>query len=522
MSRTGYRPGQGNFRFVRCRSSMVLLITITVLACAIATMAAFPGANGKIVFGSFRGGSIFTMNPDGSNQTAVPYDPSVLIDAYEPTVSADGKRIALVSPGADGFDIWTLNFDGSNPRDISNQSGDETGASWSPSGTQVAYFHGPRGGQSHIWVVNDDGTTRRQLTAGSYNDAHPAWSPDGSKIAFATDRDGNWEIYVMNADGTGQTNLTNNPASDCNFLGGGGPGPSWSPDGNSIAFETDRDGNYQIYVMDANGTGQTRLTNDLSLDDSPAWSPEGTQIVFTSTSVAGSDIFVMNADGSKQTRLTTDPAWDGAADWQPVAVVLSTTSLTFGVQLIHTRSAAQAATLTNTGTTTLNISSITASGDFLQKNNCGTSVPAGASCTIKVTFRPNAKGVRTGTVTITDDAANSPQTIALAGTGTVVLFSSGSLDFGNQPVGTTSQPQRVTVTNVGTAPLLLAGIGITGTNFGDFVETTTCGSKLAPGASCAIDVRFRPKAKGSRQAFLDVADNGGGGPQRVALAGTGT
>ena len=125
-------------------------------------------------------------------------------------------------------------------------------------------------------------------------------------------------------------------------------------------------------------------------------------------------------------------------------------------------------------------------------------------------------------MTITDDAANSPQTIALAGTGTVVEFSSGSLDFGNQPVGTTSQPQTVKVTNVGTAPLLLAGIGITGTNFGDFVETTTCGSKLAPGASCAINVRFRPKAKGSRQAFLDVADNGGGSPQRVTLAGTGT
>src|SRR5437763_9742711 len=114
----------------------------------------------------------------------------------------------------------------------------------------------------------------------------------------------------------------------------------------------------------------------------------------------------------------------------PPVAALSTASLLFGLQLVGTRSAAQTATLTNTGTTTLTISSITASGDFLQRNNCGSSVPAGASCTIRVAFRPSAKGVRTGSVTITDDAANSPQTIDLIGIGTVVQLSPSALDFG--------------------------------------------------------------------------------------------
>ena len=204
----------------------------------------------------------------------------------------------------------------------------------------------------------------------------------------------------------------------------------------------------------------------------------------------------------------------------PVAAV-STTSLIFGVQLVGTRSAAQNATLTNTGTTPLTISSIAAGADFLQKNNCGSSLPAGASCTIRVAFRPSAKGVRTGSVTITDDAANSPQTIALTGTGTVVQVSPSALDFGDQTVGTTSDPQTATITNTGSAELRIFGVGISGPNWGDFAATSTCGSRLAPGGSCTIDVTFTPGARGHRHASLKIVDDGGASPQAVPLAGTG-
>jgi hypothetical protein len=202
-------------------------------------------------------------------------------------------------------------------------------------------------------------------------------------------------------------------------------------------------------------------------------------------------------------------------------VTLSPTSLNFGVQLVDTRSAAQNATLTNSGTATLTISDIAACGDFVQRNDCGSSVPAGESCTIKVAFIPSAKGVRTGMVMITDDAAASPQTIVLTGTGTVVQVSPSPLDFGHQVVGTTSDPLTATVTNIGSEDLHIFGIGIGGANFGDFAETTTCGSRLAAGESCTIDVTFTPRARGHRHASLKIVDDGGASPQAVPLAGTG-
>lgn len=192
------------------------------------------------------------------------------------------------------------------------------------------------------------------------------------------------------------------------------------------------------------------------------------------------------------------------------------------IQLVGTISPAQTVTLTNTGAITLTISSINAIGNFLQTNTCGSSLPAGASCTINVTFKPTAKGTRTGTLTITDSAADSPQTVALTGTGTVVQLSPASLNFGNQKVGTTSPPQTITVTNTGSTAFNMTGVGITGTDFGDFADTTTCSSSLGQGQSCAITVTFTPQATGKRHASADVGDNGGGSPQRVALLGAGT
>src|SRR5262249_30869585 len=156
----------------------------------------------------------------------------------------------------------------------------------------------------------------------------------------------------------------------------------------------------------------------------------------------------------------------------PPVATLSTANLTFGLQLVGTRSAAQTATLTNTGLTTLSISSIEVSGDFEAIDNCGSSLPVGESCTIRVAFSPSNKGVRSGAVTITDDAANSPQTIALTGIGTVVHLSPMNVNFSNQRVGTTSRPHTVTLTNTGSTSLSLQAIGIAGTNFGDFAETT--------------------------------------------------
>jgi type II secretory pathway pseudopilin PulG len=122
------------------------------------------------------------------------------------------------------------------------------------------------------------------------------------RIAFISDRDGNDEIYVMNADGSGVTRLTNNPAYD--------GWPAWSPDGRRIAFASNRDGNPEIYVMNADGSGVTRLTNNPADDWAPSWSPDGRRIIFVSNRDGNYEIYVMNSDGSGVTRLTNNPARD--------------------------------------------------------------------------------------------------------------------------------------------------------------------------------------------------------------------
>lgn len=201
-------------------------------------------------------------------------------------------------------------------------------------------------------------------------------------------------------------------------------------------------------------------------------------------------------------------------------VTLSPASLNFGRQLVHTPSEPQIVTLTNPGVTALDISSIAASIDFLQKNNCGSSLKAGASCTLSVTFRPTSVCAKTGTLTITDSADDSPQTVALSGVGTVLTLSPTSLNFSNQAVGTTSAPQIVTLTNhaVGRA-LPIYAVRVSATNGATFVQTNTCGTSVAPGGSCTISVTFTPYRKGARTATLTIIEGGGDNAQTVALTG---
>ena len=209
------------------------------------------------------------------------------------------------------------------------------------------------------------------------------------------------------------------------------------------------------------------------------------------------------------------------------AVSLSPAALTFATQLVGTVSAKQAVTLTNTGGSTLTITSITFTGtnlsDFLQTNTCGTSVAPGASCTINVSFSPKFKNARSALLTISDNAPNSPQTIAVSGTGTFVKLVPTSLNFGNQKVGTSSQPKNITLTNVSTTTTVsITSITLTGANASDYSQTNTCGTSVAPLASCTISVTFTPTKTGLRSGFVNVNDDGGGSPQKVKVTGTGT
>lgn len=202
------------------------------------------------------------------------------------------------------------------------------------------------------------------------------------------------------------------------------------------------------------------------------------------------------------------------------ALTLSPPSLNFGTELVGTSSAPQNVILTSIGSDTVSVNSIAASTNFSQRNDCGSSLTPGASCTITVKFRPSSPGTY-GTVTITDNAPNSPQTVTLTGVGTVVTLSPTSLDFGDQTVGTTSAPQTVTLTNHARRVLNISGDGFSGTNPGAFAETHTCGKGLAAGASCTLNVTFTPNGTGIKIATLGVLDDGGGGPQQVVLSGKG-
>ncbi len=209
------------------------------------------------------------------------------------------------------------------------------------------------------------------------------------------------------------------------------------------------------------------------------------------------------------------------------AVTLTPTSLNFGAVATGVTSAIKTVTLKNSGKATLTITAITItgtnSGDFPETSTCGSSLAAGAACIIKVQFKPSATGARSASVSITDNAAGSPQQVPLSGTGTTAKLVPTPLGFGTLAVGLTSVVHKVTLTNVGTTALTISSIAVTGAEAADFPETaTTCGSSLAAAASCTVSLTFKPSTTGARSANLTVTDNAAGSPQQVPLSGTGT
>lgn len=206
----------------------------------------------------------------------------------------------------------------------------------------------------------------------------------------------------------------------------------------------------------------------------------------------------------------------------PPTVSLLPSSLQFATQLVGTKSPPQVATLANTGDQDVMISNIAITGAFSQTNTCPSTLVIGSSCTITIVFAPTVAGTVSGTVSVTDNALKSPQKVLLTGVGTVITVSPTSINFGDQKVGTTSSAAPVTLSNVGSTAVTITAISIVGTNAGDFAETNNCGKTLAGNSSCTIKVTFTPTATGARSASLSITDNGGGSPQSVALAGTGT
>ena len=217
--------------------------------------------------------------------------------------------------------IFLINADGSGQQQLTTGTGWDNWPSWSPDGTRIAFTcrastPGMGGG---ICVINLDGSGRQVLSAS--NDWEPAWSPDGNWIAFASQRDGNPEIYLMGADGSHVRRLTNHPEEDWQ--------PNWSPDGTKLAFTSGRDGDWEIYLMDmsdpktATDSNLLQLTDNDVRDSHAAWSPDGLQIAFASRRDGDDEIYIMPApDGMNvavgaPTQLTDNNIRDSFPRWSP-------------------------------------------------------------------------------------------------------------------------------------------------------------------------------------------------------------
>ncbi|HMD97173.1 MAG TPA: choice-of-anchor D domain-containing protein [Terriglobia bacterium] len=252
----------------------------------------------------------------------------------------------------------------------------------------------------------------------------------------------------------------------------------------------------------------------------------------------------INTSGDYQPAFGAATGWDFAtgigtvnasnlvANFVSGLATFSPPSLAFPPQSLITSGAAQSVTVTDTGTTNLTISTVTIggsnAGDFATSaDTCtGATLTPNATCTVSVTFTPTATGSRSAALNFTDNASNSPQTVALSGTGTapVVSLSASGLSFGSQLTNTTGTAQSETVTDTGTANLIISTVTLGGTNAGDFAKSAdTCtGATVAPNGTCTVSVTFAPTATGSRSAALNFTDNASNSPQTVALSGTGT
>jgi hypothetical protein len=217
-----------------------------------------------------------------------------------------------------------MDSDGSNVTQLTTDPGYEDGAAWSPDGSRIA-FHGARGDdlQQDIYVIDVDGTDETNLTNDEAVDFEPEFSPDGSRILFTSRRTGDSEIFVMGADGSSPTNLSQHGAQD--------EDAAWSPDGTRIAFVSNRSPfTENIWVMGADGTSPVVVTPDSSwVDINPDWSPDGNRIVFSSLRDGNYELYAVNVDGTAATNLTNNPGDDRMPSWDsPPAPPPSTTTTT--------------------------------------------------------------------------------------------------------------------------------------------------------------------------------------------------
>jgi hypothetical protein len=260
-----------------------------------------PRGNGKIAFASTRTPrGIYAMDASGNNQVALTSGTDLA-----PAWSPDGTRIAFIHFLPGGFrGIFVMNADGTGQVQATNTVRSDDHPTWSPDGSKIAFDSDRAGGSSQIYVINADGSGLRRVTFNSSQEIRPSWSPDGTKIAFVSNRSTSNSIYVMDLSGANQRKLTTDTFAESD--------PAWSPDGTKMVYT----GQGSIYTTNVAGTIRTRLTT--TPDAEPAWSPDQNKIVFVSSRDGARAVYLMNADGTGQIRLTNSSGEDFRPAWQSV------------------------------------------------------------------------------------------------------------------------------------------------------------------------------------------------------------
>ncbi|MDD9996279.1 MAG: putative Ig domain-containing protein [Rhodospirillaceae bacterium] len=265
----------------------------------------------RIAFSSTPDGysEIYTMDADGGNPQRLTRRNARDVT---PSWSPDGQRIVFASEPDDRLQIYSMDADGHNLRRLTQDDSSGSSPSWSPDGQRIAFQSSRRDGLEiyvDLYLMDADGGNPQRLTYDDSINQNAAWSPDGQRIAFDSSRTDATDVFVMDTDGGNPQRLTES-YDHANGIWANSEDPSWSPDGQRIAFASHRDGNWEIYIMDADGGNTQRLTDHVSNDIHPAWSPNGQRIAFASDRDGNWEIYALDVpdtDGNVETGQDTKP-----------------------------------------------------------------------------------------------------------------------------------------------------------------------------------------------------------------------
>ena len=270
--------------------------------------------NGKIAYDSTRNGNtdVFVMQADGSAPVRLTTNSA---QDRAPAFSPDGARIAFHSLRNGNADLYLMNADGTGQVRLTSDTANELQPTWSPDGTRLAYAKmNPTTGTHDVWIIRTDGTGAVAIAPHAANDIRPSFSPDGTKIVFQSDRDGNSDIFLVPVGPSGATgpavNLTHHPAEDLD--------PVFTADGSQVIFMSDRVGlRSRLFKMYPDGTLQTELPGTADLDKDPAMAPDGSAVVFAAQRGTSTDeIWTLDLTTGTARRLTLDSFADRSPDWQ--------------------------------------------------------------------------------------------------------------------------------------------------------------------------------------------------------------